>query len=210
VLENQVCVDGQPACAGGWSDTSNCAEKNPYGESYPTQYIGSKVRSGGVRGSVIANLKFTGYAPHGSATSSVQLADVFDPEGRTHDIVALLLDGSWNVYGRELMKSLAAASPTRVALVSVLGEGNTPGAAATLSDLTAWRKQSALPAAWTVLDPSHSHFPPPIFDGTALPVIVILDARTMEIVSAEIGSPPQPKQALETFRDQVKGRPRSY
>jgi hypothetical protein len=193
----------------GVDASSPSSETNPDGVPYPTQHIGTSVRTGMKPGSVIANLKLTGYAPNASTTSQVKLADVFDPKGYTHDIVALLLQTTWDAPSKNMMKSLAAAAPSRVAIIAVLGEGTSPGQPATLGDLTAWHAASSFPAAWSVLDPSFSQLPPPL-SGNAVPMIIVLDARTMEIVSAEAGAPPNPKQALEAARDSVKSRLPAY
>jgi hypothetical protein len=178
--------------------------------AYPTQNIGLRVRSVNGRGSVIANAMFTGYAPKASTTSKVQLADVFDPQGRTHDIVAVILEDAWDPYSRSLVESLMAASPARVALFQVLGQGSTPNVAATQSDLSTWHTRYPVSAAWTVLDPLFTRFPAPLYDNSAVPAIIILDARTMEIVSSEVGKPSNPTVTLEGFRDAVKARLPAY
>src|SRR4051794_22850765 len=73
--------------------------KNPYGVPYPTDRLGWTIRSGDTPGDAIENLTWPGYAPNGAGKNrDVQLADVYDPEGRTHDIVALLSMAIWNVY----------------------------------------------------------------------------------------------------------------
>lgn len=186
------------------------SEMNPYGFEYPTSFLGTRVRVGAARGSVIANLKFIGYAPNATNANGVQLADVFDPQGRTHDIVALILNGSWDPASQEMMAALRSGIPARVALVSVLGEGSTRGAAATPSELATWRLQSGVPSAWFLLDPAFNQFPVPLFSHETLPALVILDARTMEIVSSGVGLPPQTKTALESFRDETKARAPAY
>ncbi len=192
-------------------DSSTASPKNPYGVPYPTANIGTDVRAGSRKGSVIANLSFTGYVPSASGTSTVQLVDLFDPQGKTHGIVALLLASGWDVVSKNMMQTLQGSGlPTRVAVVSVLGEGKTAGTPATLANLTSWRTQVGIPQAWFLLDPSFNAFPNALYDKTAVPAVIILDARTMEIVSAELGAPPQPKQALEAFRDDVSSRGPSY
>lgn len=205
--------DGAPDAA---ADTATEAplplakKENPYGVPYPTQGIGTRVRAANVRGSVIENLLFTGYAPFATSTSRVQLADVYDPQGRTHDIVALLLVARWDVYSNDMTQKLASSLPVRVAILSVLGEGLTPGEASTLSDLAPWRMQVNTPPVWVVLDPSFPHLRPLLDDKKALPGVIVLDARTMEIVSGLVGAPSKPKQDLEAIRDTVKARPPSY
>lgn len=205
----------EPEEAGGAQDAASDAdaafsEMNPYGIPYPTRAIGTRPRVGTNPGNVIANLKFTGYIPNATSTSGVQLADVFDPQGRTHDIVALLLSGLWDIVSEQMMVELQAGAPTRVALVSVLGEGSTREVAAKPQELPTWRLKAGVPSAWYLLDPAFAEFPVPLYSHVALPSLIILDARTMEIVYAEDGKPGQMKTVLETFRDDTKARSRAY
>lgn len=61
--------------------------------------------------------------------------------------------------------------------------------------------------AWSAVDPEGPlHLPP--MEG--VPGIIVLDARTMEIVSARAGYSPDVKQVLEAAAAQVKGRAPSY
>jgi hypothetical protein len=181
--------------------------KNPYGIPYPNQFLGLRPRSGSTRGDVLADLSFTGYLPNATTTSTVRLASVFDPEGRTHDVVALVLVAAWDTYSNAFVNALSAL-PARVAVLTVLGEGMSPGAAATASNLDAWHTKR--PTVWNVLDPAFAQFGTLFTAANAVPVFVILDARTMEIVSAEPGLPPNTKQALEDFATTTKARAPSY
>jgi hypothetical protein len=181
--------------------------KNPYGVAYPTKSLGYRVRAMGTKGNVIPNLKFTGYARGDAAPSIVELADVLDPEGRTHDVVAVHLVSAWDLYSKEIVKDVKAAPPTRAALLLAFGEGETPGAAATSKNLGDWWTQTNLPA-WYALDSSFAQLST-FFDGN-LPVLVVLDARTMEIVSYTPGYFADWKTKLEAAAAEVKARPPSY
>lgn len=180
---------------------------NPYGTAYPTTNLGWKPRAGATRGDRIANLTFTGYAPSATSTSALSLAAVYDPEGRTHDIVALLAVGLWDNYSSQMITSLASSVPSRTAIVVVVGQGTKPGDDATLADLAVQRAR--LPQAVNVLDAGFKLLGP-MFDAAALPFVAVLDARTMEIVSAAVGALPNPKQSLEDARTAVLSRPPAY
>jgi hypothetical protein len=180
---------------------------NPYGASYPTAHIGWRVRTGTVKGDVIANLTLAGYAAGASAVTTGSLADVFDPEGRTHDMVAAIVVSRWDAYSNMMMTSLAAALPARVALFAVLAEGNTAGTAATAADLTAWHTK--YPSIASYLDPSASQWMP-LLDVAAFPFVIELDARTMEIVSAGAGAPSNPKSDFEAAAAVIQARQPSY
>ena len=65
--------------------------KNPYGAAYPTLHLGWRVREGATPGEVIPNLTFVGLLPGATTPSRVQMADAYDPEGRTHDLVVVCL-----------------------------------------------------------------------------------------------------------------------
>lgn len=181
--------------------------KNPYGVAYPSAHLGWAVRSGSTRGDVIANLSLSGYAAGSSTTTTGSLADVFDPEGRTHDMVAVLIVTRWDVNSNQMLVALSKGLPARVALFTVLGEGPMPGATATAADLTAWHTK--YPAVASYLDPEFSQWKT-LLTVAAVPYVIELDARTMEIVSAEAGAPPSPKSDLETAAAAIKGRPASY
>jgi hypothetical protein len=201
--------DGSVADATPQADAPS-GEKNPYGIPYPTKFIGFRVRSGSTRGEVLADLSFTGYLPNATTTSTIRLASVFDPEGRTHDIVALLLVSSWDANSGQLMNQLSSL-PARVATFAVLGEGASPGMAATAAALDTWRAKTATAKTmWNALDPEWTQFGPLYADVMAVPVVVILDARTMEIVSSEAGRPNDPKQTLADFATTTKARPPAY
>ncbi len=194
------------ATAGDGASTTGA--KNPYGAAYPTAHIGWTVRTGNTPGDVIANLSFSGYAAGaGTTTSTASLADVFDPEGRTHDMVAVLLVTRWDVNGNQIMVALAKGLPARVALLAVVGEGASSGAAATATDLTAWHQK--YPAVASYLDPEFSTWTK-LLTVAAVPYVIELDARTMEIVSAEAGAPSSPKSDLEAAAAAIKARPASY
>lgn len=185
---------------------------NPYGVPYPTEDIGTHVRSGSERGSIIANLRFSGYVPGASTTSRVQMADLYDPEGRTHDIVALLLASTYGMPSIDMTYSLHQTGlPPRVDVVLILGSASLQQGAK-LEDLAMWRAAIDLPQAWALLDSRFSQFPTVSRDLNGTPTIILLDARTMEIVSVRTGytEPPVLRRQLEDVQTEVKGRPAAY
>jgi hypothetical protein len=205
-------VDAEAADAGPDAITGDSAPttgaKNPYGVAYPTAHIGWTVRSGNTPGDVIANLKLAGYAAGAGTTPTTgSLADVFDPEGRTHDMVAALLVTAWDANSSQMVIALSKALPARVALFVVLGEGNMPGAAATASDLTTWHAK--YPAIASYLDPAFGQWTT-VLTVAAVPFVVELDARTMEIVSAGAGASQTPKADFEAAAAAIKARQPSY
>lgn len=206
-VEDAPIDAGPPVDAAPGVDAA-ALEMNPYGRPYPTKYIGWGERNGDAAGYVIANLKFPGYRIGATTPETISLALVYDPEGRTHDIVVLITAGVWDSFSTKTMKALKPNLPGRVAFVGVLSEGAEPGVGATLSDLDPWRLQ--LPNAIHVIDPQVAALKPLGELAIALPGIVILDARTMEIVSGKVGAPLDPVAVIETARDTIKARPPAY
>lgn len=184
---------------------------NPYGKPYPTEHLGERVRLGLVPGDVLRNLSFTGYPPGITSASFVQMATFYDPEGRTHDLVAILMVNVWDSHSREAMAALAPPQlPDRVALISVLGEADAPQKPAALADLTEWRTRASV-GVWHVLDPRFAQFPEAVGVKQASPSMILLDARTMEIVRDEAGAvTADAKKFFEDFAAAVRKRPPSY
>lgn len=200
--------DASAADAAAGDSAPTTAAKNPYGVAYPTAHLGWTVRSGSTPGDVIANLTFPGYAAGaGTTTGTISLADVFDPEGRTHDMVAVLLVTRWDANSNQMLVALSKGLPARVALFAVLGEGPTAGTAATAADLGSWHTK--YPAVASYLDPKFSQWTT-LLTVAAVPYVIELDARTMETVSAEVGALTSPKSDLETAAAAIKARPASY
>lgn len=181
--------------------------KNPYGVAYPTKHLGSRVRTDAGPGDVLPNLKLTGYAPGALTSSVVQMADVYDPLGKTHDVVAILAFGRWDPVSAAMAEDLRSARPSRVALVAALVEGAEQGQPATPLDLDAWRLQHGIDTAWFVLASSAQL---PAHDEATTPAVTLLDGRTMEIVSIQVGYSPGMKARLEAQAAEVKARPPAY
>jgi hypothetical protein len=191
--------------AGTTTDAGGTAT-NPYGVPYPTKNLGFTPRQGTKPGLVIPNLKFAGTKPEETVMHPLDLAAVFDPLGKTHDIVAILGVSLWDTFSRKMMNDLGAPPP-RVVVLSVLGEGVTPGSVATSANFGTWR--TLFPWAWNALDPGFTQLSP-LFDAAAVPLVSVLDARTMEIVSAGVGASQSIKQDLLAAAEAVRDRPPAY
>ena len=200
---------GEPATdAASEADALIPDRQNPYGAAYPTKHLGTKPRTDGGPGDVIANLKLTGYAPGATASSVLQMADVYDPQGRTHDLVALIVVASWDPISPMMVEELRAAPPSRVALFPVLVFGAFREAAKK-ADLDAFRVAHLIGTAWYAFDPGGKQLPP--LDESAVPGLILLDARTMEIVGVPAGwKKDEVKSDLEAKAAEVKARPPAY
>ncbi|MBX3187651.1 MAG: hypothetical protein KF819_11575 [Labilithrix sp.] len=189
----------------GTDAPSSASGVNPYGVPYPTDNIGTKPRAGSVRGDRIANASFQGYAPGKTTLGTVSFADLYDPQGKTHDVVIVVAGGLWDAYTPQTLNAIKA-STKRIATLAVLGEGTTPGAPATLANLATWRTSHSF--ATTALDAGFKVFGS-YFDATAVPFVMFIDARTMEIASAGVGGITT-TQAIDSAVTGITSRAASY
>ncbi len=173
------------------ADAGSESELNPYGVAYPTDHVGWNALTGTTRGDRIPNVSLQGYPAGSKSLGTVSLANLFDPEGRTHDVLVIVGGGVEETTGNTTLKVLgpmvgdSQTSSTRIAALAVVGLGKGLEAPATLSDLSTWR--TAYSWATTALDPSFAAFEP-AFDAEAVPLVMIIDSRTMEILDRGIGA----------------------
>ena len=190
-------------------DPAAACELNPYAVCYPTADVGVAVRSGSQYGNRIPNLKFVGFRSQGTATldpssapTSVSLADYYDPLGMMGNILIVIVSNHvWcgpsneeadflsganftgaNTGGASWAKELA---PLGIVVIEALDDGPVWGTSATLDDLRTYvtRHDSDYTS---VLDGDRSlalYFPTQPWN----PDVLILDARSMEILSATVG-----------------------
>ncbi len=183
LLPDSYCCSSEGLPADGGSDTGSSSDLNPYGVPYPTDHLGVKERSGAARGDRVKNLRFQGYKAGSTTLGSVSLADLYDPDGMSQDVVFLVGGTQWSAPDQATLGSLKASNK-RIATLAVLGEGTSQGQAATLTNLSTYRTKNsfattALDAGFTILGA--------FFDGSAVPFVMVIDARTMEIASAGVG-----------------------
>lgn len=177
-----AAVDADASSDAG--DTLAPRTTNPYGAPYPTEGIGWKAREGSTPGERLANLTMPGYAADSDVAANVSMADFYDPEGRTHDVLMLLVTAAWDPYAR-LSLNVIQGSKKRLRTLSVLGGGRASGMTATLKDLERWRGE--YPWAAHGLDPDFVAFKPAFGGSEAVPLLMVVDARTMEICTSRIG-----------------------
>ena len=174
-----------PAAEGG-------AEANPYGAPYPATDLGFQARAGAAAGNRIRNYRFVGYRTPGSGepTATVSLADFYDPEGRTHKVIHLVASSVWcgpcNQETRALSAATARFQGKGIVVVQALIDGPVQGRAASTADLDGWITRHGLTFP-TVLDPDVRNLGQ-FFNAAAVPWNAIIDARSMEILQAEVGA----------------------
>ena len=197
-------IQGLPSSDGG-TDAAGSSGVNPYGVPYPTDHLGTHARSGSARGERVDNLGFQGYRPSTTTLRKVSLADLYDPDGKTHDVVFLVGGTQWSGPDQATLDSLKA-STKRIATLAVLGEGTSPGQAATLTNLATYRAKNAF--ATTALDSDFTVLGA-YFDKSAVPFVMVIDARTMEIVTAGVGGITTVSE-VDTEVTAVTSRPAAY
>lgn len=172
------------------SEASPPPAQNPYGRDYPTENLGWTVRSESSPGQIIPNLVFsTGSRPQHVDSSptltSLELAEFFDPEARKYEVIVLVLATTLDTGSGPLLNSFSSP-PKKVALISVLGEGF-PSAPPELDEFSRWVK--TYPWVWHALDGLFTELKPLDSENrTIYPVVVLIDARTMELAYRKEGA----------------------
>jgi hypothetical protein len=174
---------------------------NPYGAPYPTENLGWRPRQAGP-GQVIPNVAVRGRVPSG-AFADVYLSTFYDPDDRAHVLVAIV--AGWHQSGltAETARDLLDARLDDVAVVPIVGDS--PSVPATEAFVETFAAETGMP--FVLLDPRQEALSR-LYDSTASPAVVTLDARTMEIVRVDVGQIP-PELVRETL-EEVRARPPSY
>lgn len=189
-------TDARQARDGAATEPASPPAKNPYGKNYPTENLGwtPRERGSSTPGNVIPNVVFeralagNRIAIPGSGPPEperLQLADLFDPEERKHDVIVLVLATTWDAESKQFFEDLGRA-PDKTVVLSVLGERTPTGELPTETDLRSWSSDHYW--AWTALDGGfmklgqlHELAP------TKPPIVVLIDATTMELASFNAG-----------------------
>ncbi len=187
-----------------------------------------------IPGQHINNFAFTGYSAANAAdvlttgsTKTVHLGDYFDPQGKLGasgsgiKIIHLVVSAVWcgpcnqetdfvtganytgaNTAGAAWAKEL---EPQGVVFVQALDDGAVVGVGATITDLNGWigHHQNDIT---TFVDPNNSNLGV-FFDAAAIPFNMNIDARTMEILSAEVGFDTNGDTAIKQWVSWVDAHP---
>jgi hypothetical protein len=89
--------------------------------------------------------------------------------------------------------------PAKTVVLVALGEGSKPGVAPTTADFRQWRDERTW--AWHALDPGFTGLKE--LTQSAVPIVVLLDARTMEISFLKVGAmtPAQIEAEVKAIRE---------
>jgi len=195
-LSATACSSSSPAqdpglSGDGQGSAASAPDANPQGVAYPTDHIGTNPRNGSRAGDRIANYKFLGY-PDGDSTKPLQpvsLANYFDPTGTNYKLIHIQASGSWCIHCQNEIKAAAPLAAQlkdlKIVWIVSLAEGGTPGKPSTHDDLNNWVQRFNAPYP-QVLDPGNANLGP-FYDAAALPWNANISAKTMEILSADVG-----------------------
>jgi len=166
-------------------------------------HVGWKARQGTTPGDVVPSVSLQGYRASSSTLTTIAITDYLDKSSATRDAVVVILGAEWDLHTANVVDA-AQASTKRIATLVVLGQGAVMGQSATSSDLSAWRAShpgvdNALDAGFAVFD---------AWDKNAVPYVMLLDARTLEIAYASVGE--LKTAALDAQVDAITSRPPAY
>jgi len=212
----------------GTEPTGSC-EQNPKGDCYPRDDLGTNPRQGKTAGQRIRNLRFFGYKNLTPSTKTdpsaepqrISLAEFYDPTGTEFKLIHIVGASNWCGpcnYETELIASGLAEewAPRGVVFLEALIDGPKAGVGATTEVLKQWiqgpryddnGRMYTTPLNFTVmLDPDHNALGP-FFRANSVPFNLDIDARSMEILTASQGSPPDIVAHLEKWLDWTATNP---
>lgn len=187
------------ADAGGSCADAACADKNPAGDCYPTDGIGTTARSGSVAGDRIQNFSFQGYVNLDPTTKTksgqlqaVKLSDFYDPKGAKYKVIRIITSAGWcapcimETQFISMAGGLAETlAPQGVVFLQALMEGVTAGMGSVQADLDDWITKQQ-PNFTEVLDPNGTNLG--VFGApSTVPFSATIDARSMEILARDKG-----------------------
>jgi hypothetical protein len=189
----------QPSPAGVGAGT----EVNPYGKSYPTQNLGYTPRAGNRAGNIIRNYKFLGYrdGDPSKGTTVISLADFFDPEMRTGKLIHFSAGALWcppcNAEADVLVPLIPSLKTKKIVVIQAIIEGSAQGTGSTLKDLDIWQQRHKV--NYTLFtDPEQQNLGQ-FFPSAAVPWNALIDARSMELLTAGVGSSGKPEDQLAEY-----------
>jgi hypothetical protein len=202
-------------------DTAATADTNPYGVAYPAQSPGYGARKGNVPGDQIPNYKLEGFVNANTAAGlqTVALADFYDPQGQIqisggalgvkviHLNIAAVWCGPCNQETDQIAPLNSMLAQEGVVFLQALVEGPTPGVGSTAAELQSWITNHSTTFT-ELLDPEGATLGQ-LFNLSAIPFNLDIDARSMEILSSVSGAVDVTGD-IQTSLDWVNSNPPSY
>lgn len=220
------CSSTADAPTGAASTGADGSDTNRYGVAYPTKNLGVVPRAGGIPGSIIRNARFQGHRAAAPGTvvlpgapEAISLAEYFDPElrnqsvaGTPYRVLHILLAFVWctpcNEEAKEIVPLARSMAERGALFLTALVEGPVIGRPAELVDLGGW-VQKHRPTHTHVLDPGAAGFAG-FFDSSVAGFNLDVDLRSMEILYAGIGKPPDIKAHVEKWLNWTMENPPQF
>jgi hypothetical protein len=158
--------------------------------AYPTSNIGGRPRSSTEPGQTLANLTLQGIPGVAGLdqTVTVSMSDYFDPQGARYDLLHVMALFMWcphcNNEANNLAKIAGWQSSHRVASVQIAMQGY-GGDTPTWDELKKWVSDHNLPVP-VLLDAQGAQLGQ-YFKVTSVPINIVVNPRTMEILAVDIG-----------------------
>ncbi len=187
-------------------------DHNPDGVPYPTGQLGATPRQGTIPGDIIPNFMFRGYldGTTSGGLRTVSLADVYDPSGERNLVVHLMAVAMWCPVCSEQTKAMVAAQPALRAegavVVQAVIMGPDPDVPPDRCDLVNWIQERN--ANFTVVLDVNARRIASVAAITAIPWNALIDARTMEVLQADLGAPQDYAAYVRSALDWVAANPR--
>ncbi|MBP9112505.1 MAG: redoxin domain-containing protein [Polyangiaceae bacterium] len=217
------CASEKPVDTGvenkGDASGGNTVATNPDGVAYPSDSLGVKAK-GAARGDRFPNLSFLGYKNDVASTvvtkksslDAVSMANYYDPEGKRYKIIHIIASSVWcgpcNAETDELNTVAEELAAEKVIIIQAMIDGPKQGVGATQKDLDSWilNKENRFT---TFLDPNVEKLGE-FFKAGAVPWNADIDARSMEILKAEVGAPADVKGSILKWTKWYDSNPSSY
>jgi hypothetical protein len=213
-IDNTAEVEGVAAPTSGGEG----CETNSYGVCYPTEDIGTRARDGKIWGNRIPNLRFVGFratdAHHVTDTTTsgiISLADYYDPLGTTGNVMLVINSNhEWCGPSNQQAEMWATTwaeelAPLGVIALEALDDGPVVYQSATLDDLRKYMANHQSNYSG-VVDPMRSlsvYFTDMAWD----PDVLVIDLRSMEILSATVGFNYNADQELGNLARSISASP---
>ena len=199
--------DGSPSCATSGVDHSTC---------YPTADVGTSPRKAGLAGQRIQNFAFDGRptsmgvrlkAP--GTDTVVQLSDFFDPAAAKYAMLWISVVTRWSGPCNQMASAMVPIATASIAKKVVFLQAVTEGLdykPATSDDLDGWIGDYLIDFP-LVKDPGGATLG--VFQPaqSAVPLNIVIDPRSMEIVSVSTGAPPDLPTWIDARLAQITSGP---
>ncbi len=199
--------DAAPSCATSGVDHSTC---------YPTADIGTTPRKAGLAGQRIQNFAFDGRSTSMGISLTapgtdtvIQLSDFFDPAAAKYAMLWISVVTRWagpcNQMAGEMVPIATASIAKKVVFLQALTEG-LDYKPATSNDLDGWIVDVNIDFP-LVKDPGAAFLG--AFQGPqpAVPLNIVIDPRSMEIVSVSTGAPTDLQAWIDARLAQITSGP---